>query len=81
MSPRNPIGGLDVGLPPHGSSRHKKGKSVPAAPRSGVANNNLNNSHYDPDESRGIVNGSVLTAGGGVQKTTIDFLAEEEEIE
>ncbi len=79
MSPRNPIGGIDVGgLPPHGSSRHKKGKSVPAAPRSGVA---INNSHYDPDESRGIVNGSVLTAGGGVQKSTIDFLAEEEEIE
>jgi hypothetical protein len=64
----------------HNSSRHKKGKSVPAAPRSG-AGNNLNNSHYDPDESRHIINGSVLTAGGGVQKSTIDFLQEEEEIE
>jgi hypothetical protein len=64
-----------------GSSRHKKGKSVPAAPRSG-AGNNLNNSHYDPDESRHVINGSVLTAGGGVnQKSTIEFLQEEEEFE
>ena len=65
-----------------GSSRHKKGKSVPAAPRSGGAGtNNLNNSHYDPDESRHMINGSVLTAGGGVQKSTIEFVQEEEEIE
>ncbi len=60
------------------SSRHKKGKSVPAAPRSG-AGNNMNISNYDPDESRHLINGSVLTAGN--QKSTIDFLQEEEEIE
>jgi len=41
----------------------------------------LNNSHFDPEESRHIVNGSVLTAGGGVQKSTIDFLQEEEDFE
>lgn len=67
--------------PLSGASRHKRGKSVPAALRSGAAGSNLNSSHYDPDESRHIINGSVLTAGGGVQKSTIDFLQDEEELE
>lgn len=66
----------------YGGARHRKGKSVPPAPRAGGPNvaAALNNSNYEED-SRLLINGSVLTSGNPQQKETIEFLAEEEDFD